>query len=181
MDRSALLELLASYTTPFQEEAAFVPRFISLIGNFPNCFSRRLRSGHVTGSAWVVSPDKHKAVLLHHKKLNRWLQPGGHADGEEDIRKVAGKELEEETGLTAYRWLSDHIFDLDIHLIPAMNELPSHFHFDIRFLAEGDPCIPLQANVESKGVAWVGLREINSKTGNERSIQRMVEKTIMLS
>lgn len=180
MDRSTLLELLTCYSTPFQEEAAYVPRFISLIRNFPECFSRRLLSGHVTGSAWVVSPDRSKALLLHHKKLNRWLQPGGHADGEEDIRKVAGKELEEETGLTAYRWLSDRIFDLDIHLIPARNEVPSHFHFDIRFLAQGDPCFPLQGNTESKGVAWADLREINSKTGNERSIQRMVEKTLML-
>ena len=181
MDRSTLLDLLTCYSTPFQEEAAFVPRFISLIRNFPDCFSRGLFSGHITGSAWVVSPDRGKALLLHHKKLNRWLQPGGHADGEEDIRKVAGKELEEETGLTAYRWLSAHIFDLDIHLIPARNEVPLHFHFDIRFLAEGDPNIPLQANSESKGVAWVGLHNINSKTGSERSIQRMVEKTLMLS
>ena len=75
MDRRTLLELLNCYSTPFQEEAAYVPRFITLIRNFPECFSRRLLSGHVTGSAWVVSPDRSKALLLHHKKLNRWLQP----------------------------------------------------------------------------------------------------------
>ena len=84
MDRRQLIENLENYITPYKEEKYFIPRFLSLLQNFPNCYERSLVSGHMTGSAWIID-QKGKAVLLvHHKKLDRWLQPGGHADGEEN-------------------------------------------------------------------------------------------------
>lgn len=180
MDRRSILDLLNCYTTSFPEEKNFVPRFISLINNFPGCFSRDLLSGHITGSAWVISFDKRKVVLLHHKKLNRWLQPGGHADGEENLRLVAGKELEEETGLKNFRWLNNNIFDLDIHIIPARSDVRAHFHFDVRFIAEADPADLLINNKESNAVQWLNLDEAGEKSNFEPSIERMIVKTRML-
>ncbi|WP_416866665.1 MAG: NUDIX hydrolase [Imperialibacter sp.] len=118
MSRKELTSLLSNYETPHASEVHYAPRFVSLLQNFPGCFRRDLVSGHITGSAWVVSSAFDQVVLLHHKKLNRWLQPGGHSDGEEDVLKVAAKELEEETGLSAYKWVTRDIFDIDIHLIP---------------------------------------------------------------
>lgn len=178
MSRERLISQLKAYSTSFAEESSFVPRFISLLGNFNNCFDRSLESGHITGSAWVVSKDMSYVVLLHHSKLNRWLQPGGHADGEEEMAKVVAKELEEETGLIDYRWLDeDHIFDLDIHLIPERSNEKAHFHFDIRLAAIADFSSSLVGNNESKEVKWVSLDNITPANGFEQSILRMVEKT----
>lgn len=168
---------LQQYNTAYSSEAKYQARFVSLLRNFPTCFSRRLESGHVTGSAWVVSENHEEVVLLHHKKLDRWLQPGGHADGEEDILKVAQKELEEETGLQQYRWVSDKIFDIDIHLIPGRGAEKAHFHYDIRFLAVASTSAPLIVSSESRAVAWVPLSSVTRKTGFDESILRMADKT----
>lgn len=178
MSKERLITQLKAYSTPFAEESSFVPRFISLLNNFPNCFHRSLVSGHITGSAWVVSADMTQVVLLHHSKLNRWLQPGGHADGEEEIAKVVAKELQEETGLSNCKWINDGgIFDLDVHLIPERKHEKAHFHFDIRLAAIADTSQSLVGNSESKEVRWVSLDNITPANGFEQSILRMVEKT----
>ncbi len=182
MSKERLISQVKAYSTSFPEESGFVPRFISLLNNFPNCFDRSLVSGHITGSAWVVSKDMTQVVLLHHSKLRRWLQPGGHADGEEEIAKVVAKELQEETGLTDYRWLDEgRIFDLDIHLIPERSNEKAHFHFDIRLAAIADGSQSIVRNSESKEVKWVSLDSITPASGFEQSILRMVEKTKKLS
>src|SRR5215510_11521790 len=85
----------------------------------PNCFERSLQIGHVTGSAWIVDLDRTHALLTHHRKLNKWLQLGGHADGDPDILRVALREAREESNLDAIRPVSENIFDVDIHVIPA--------------------------------------------------------------
>lgn len=177
MSREGLLHALNRYTTAYPTEACFAPRFVSLLNNFPTCFRRDLLSGHITGSAWVVCEDFDKVVLLHHKKLDRWLQPGGHADGEEDVLKVATKELVEETGLSAYCWVTTSIFDIDIHQIPGNGVERPHFHYDIRFIAAAPSQAPLIGNKESKAVKWVPLNNITEANGFEESILRMVEKT----
>ncbi len=76
---------------------------------------------------------------MHHRKLHRWLMPGGHCDGEPDARSVATREIAEETGLISYSLIQDAIFDIDIHEIPARGDIPAHLHFDIRYLFEADP------------------------------------------
>ncbi|CAD5251025.1 MULTISPECIES: NUDIX hydrolase [unclassified Imperialibacter] len=180
MSRKELISLLSHYETLHSSEVHYAPRFVSLLQNFLGCFRRDLVSGHITGSAWVVSPSLDQVVLLHHKKLNRWLQPGGHADGEEDILKVATKELEEETGLSTYKWITKDIFDIDIHLIPERGNEPAHFHYDIRFIAMADALAPLIINHESRDVRWVPLSSVTEETGFEESILRMVKKTLKL-
>ncbi|MEQ9376014.1 MAG: NUDIX hydrolase [Imperialibacter sp.] len=165
------------YVTAHSSEVHYAPRFVSLLQNFPGCFRRDLVSGHITGSAWVVSPALDQVVLLHHKKLSKWLQPGGHADGEEDVLKVAAKELEEETGLGDYKWLTKDIFDIDIHLIPERGNEPVHFHYDIRFIAMAEASAPLVVSNESRDVRWVSLSSVTAEAGFEESILRMVKKT----
>src|SRR5882672_1965365 len=116
MNRHSLIRLLQSYTTEFAEEKKFVLSFLELL-NQENSFQRTHLPGHITGSAWVVNPEKTKTLLVHHAKLNKWVQPGGHADGDENILNVALREAEEETGLKDMK-PAEGIFDLDIHLIP---------------------------------------------------------------
>lgn len=137
-----------------------------------------LLPAHVTGSAWVVSPDREQALLLLHGKHHRWFQPGGHADGQADILQVALRETHEETGLAPeqIRLVEEDVFDLDIHTIPASPHFPMHEHIDVRFLLEIDDRLPVPGSDESNDILWVPLQHV-SRYNNCRSLWRMVEKT----
>lgn len=102
----------------------------------PDALYRTCLEGHLTGSALVVDPATRRILLIHHAKLGRWLQPGGHADGEGDLGRVALREAREETGLTSLELVRPAI-DLDVHRIPARGAEPSHVHLDVRYLVLG--------------------------------------------
>jgi 8-oxo-dGTP pyrophosphatase MutT (NUDIX family) len=104
------------------------------------------------------------------------MQLGGHSDGDSDTLAVALREAREESGLDGIRSLSDEIFDLDIHEIPARRNEPAHLHYDIRFLLEADRRQPLTITEESKGLAWAALDEIETFS-REESILRLARKT----
>jgi len=178
MHRQELLNLLRQHQTRFMDETSFVRRAMSYVEMHEDVFYRELSPAHVTGSAWVVNPGRDKVLMMHHKKLDRWFQPGGHADGDADILRVALKETVEETGLdeSHVRLLSEDVFDVDIHAIPTMQGDPAHEHIDIRFLVEVDDDIPVPGNDESHEVMWVSLYEVSS-FNNNRSTHRMLEKT----
>jgi len=141
-----------------------------------NCFDRSLRIGHITGSAWIVDRGRTHALLTHHRKLNKWLQLGGHADGDPDILRVALREAREESNLDAIRPVSEDIFDVDIHVIPARGAEPEHLHYDVRFLLEADRGAPLTVSEESRSLAWAPIDEIG-RLNPEESMARMVAKT----
>jgi 8-oxo-dGTP pyrophosphatase MutT (NUDIX family) len=141
-----------------------------------DCFERSNGEGHVTGSAWVVDSHATRAVLVHHRRLDRWLQPGGHADGDPDIRAVARREAEEETGLQSLRAASPGIYDIDVHRIPAAGATPSHLHYDVRFAFFADPAEAPAVGEESVAVAWVALDRL-AELGADASVLRLAAKT----
>lgn len=177
MDRVQLVNALNDYITPFHEEKAYIPRFKSLLSNFTNCYDRSLVTGHITASAWIINSSGSSALMVHHKKLNRWLQPGGHADGDENIVAVATREASEESGLKSLKLFQKKIFDLDIHQIPEHQDIQSHFHHDIRFLFVADKTEEYIVSDESNELRWVAMEDIGSLTENNASINRMVLKT----
>lgn len=181
MHRQELLSLLRQHHTRFMDESGYVRRAIAYVEENEDCFYRELWPAHVTGSAWVVSPDRSKVLMMHHKKHDQWFQPGGHADGDADIVRVALREASEETGIEAshVRLLNLNVFDVDVHDIPAMNNDPQHYHIDIRFLVEIDDSLPVPGNDESHQVLWVNLHEV-ARYNNNRSTYRMLEKTRQL-
>ncbi|MBI3481525.1 MAG: NUDIX hydrolase [Bacteroidetes bacterium] len=144
--------------------------------NHKDCFQRTHLPGHITGSAWMVNGDRTKTLLVHHAKLNKWVQPGGHADGDENILNVALREAEEETGLKNLKPFTT-IFDVDIHKIPARKDFPEHFHYDIRFLTEADETEKIIVSDESHDVKWVSMNELENFT-MERSVLRMKDKLL---
>ncbi len=178
MHRQELLTLLQQYKTTFMEEAAYRRRSINFVQQNADCFYRELWPAHVTGSSWVVNPQRSHVLMLHHKKHDQWFQPGGHADGQADILAVALRETSEETGLDlkAISLLNDDIFDIDIHAIPPVGSEPAHEHIDVRFLVEIDDFISIPGNDESHQVIWVPLDKV-SAFNNNRSTYRMLEKT----
>jgi 8-oxo-dGTP pyrophosphatase MutT (NUDIX family) len=141
-----------------------------------DCLLRSCAPGHLTGSAWVVSPDRTRTLLTHHLKLDKWLQLGGHADGDGDLLAVALREAREESGLAQVRAVEEAIFDLDRHWIPARKADPAHYHYDLRFLIEADPREPLAISSESNDLAWVELERVTA-LNPEESMARMVRKT----
>lgn len=142
-----------------------------------DCFERRLRIGHVTGSAFVVDRERRHTLLTHHGKLDKWLQLGGHADGDSNILRVALREAAEESGLGlgGVRPIQESIFDIDIHRIPARGAEPEHDHYDVRYLLEADREVPLRITSESKALEWVPLDRVEQLT-REESMLRMVRK-----
>lgn len=133
------------------------------------------RQGHFTGSAFVVDPARSRFLLLWHRKLDKWVQPGGHADGDADLLAVAQREVREETGLVTTP-VSSAVFDLDIHTIPASPKVPAHLHYDARFLLEADPAQDLEPNAEEcREVAWMNLAEARRRGIEiEESVLRMI-------
>ena len=178
MHRQELLTLLRQYRTSFMDESAYRRRSIDFVEGHEDCFYRELWPAHVTGSSWVVNPQRTQVIMLHHKKHDQWFQPGGHADGQADILAVALRETHEETGLdpSDIKLLSKKIFDIDIHAIPAIGNEPPHEHIDVRFLLEIDDALPVPGSDESHQVMWVPLMQV-SRYNNNRSTYRMVEKT----
>lgn len=178
MHRQEVISLLDAHQTRFMEEAAYVAKARGFVTANEDCFDRELWPGHVTGSAWVLNPARDQVLLLHHRKHGKWFQPGGHADGDSDILRVALRETAEETGLnpTQIRLIDRAIFDVDIHSIPATSQAPRHEHIDIRFLVEIDDDLPIPGNDESHQVLWVPLPQV-ARFNNNRSTHRMVEKT----
>ena len=175
MRREPLLRLLAAHHPFDQEEQRHLEQTLRFIRTYPDCFERALTIGHLTGSAWIISPDRTHILLNHHRKLNRWLQPGGHADGNADILAVAWREAKEESGLTGLQLLSPEIFDVDVHFIPATSQEPGHHHYDIRFIFQADPQERLVVSAESKALAWVPLDQLHQYEADS-SLTRMVRK-----
>lgn len=173
MDRDFIIDSLEQYKSAYPDENSFVPRFLELLGH-DDAFQRHHLPGHITGSSWILDKSRQFVLLVHHGTLNKWLQPGGHAEGEENVLNVALREAMEETGLKSFKVLHDGIFDLDIHPIPARGNFPEHLHYDIRFLFEADRGEQIIVSEESHDVAWLPLSQL--KTLNNPSLMRMARK-----
>lgn len=190
MHRAPLLHLLQEYRqrAPAGEHPC-IDRLEAFVQSSPRCFSRSHSPGHITGSALVISPDGGRVLLTLHRKLGKWLQLGGHADGEPDVAAVARREAEEESGLPPHS-LRFHpafdrpdgplAFDVDIHTIPARADEPEHLHYDIRYLLQADPALPLMITRESKDLRWLTLAEARQLT-DETSMTRQFDKASRLS
>lgn len=176
MKRNNLLNLLNEYQ-PTTEEKEFKEKTLDFINNNQDCFERSLLIGHLTASAWILNKEESKALLMHHTKLDRWVQLGGHCDGDTDILAVAIKEAQEESGIENIIPISKKIFDIDVHHIPEYKGIPAHTHYDIRFLLKVTGDEDVVQNRESKELRWVDKNPAHLPT-QSRSVVRMFEKWI---
>ena len=174
MKRSQLLQLLHDYI-PSPDELLAKQQIIDFVTQHPHCFERSLLTGHITASAWLLSKDHSKALLMHHAKLNKWVQLGGHCDGESDVLAVAIKEAQEESGIQHIAPVSSQVFDIDVHFIPANPKEPAHYHYDIRFLLAVTSDEAIIQNHESKELRWVSKNKADLPT-NGISVTRMLNK-----
>jgi 8-oxo-dGTP pyrophosphatase MutT (NUDIX family) len=174
MAHSLIRKDIQSYIAKFVSEKEVGQRFLDLIEH-PDAFQRTHLPGHITGSAFIVSENFTHTLLVHHGKLNRWLQPGGHADGDIDVMRVATREANEETGVAHLDAVTREIFDLDIHPIPERKDFPGHDHYDIRYLFKASMADRIVVSEESHDVRWVNLDELE-RYNAEPSLLRLREK-----
>jgi 8-oxo-dGTP pyrophosphatase MutT (NUDIX family) len=173
------MKVLKNYKPVSETEQLFKDKMLELYEAKGNkAFSRDNLDAHFTASAWIVNPNSKEVLLLHHKKLNKWLQPGGHADGETNLETVARKEVKEEAALDDLQLIEDGIFDIDIHLIPENKGIPQHEHFDVRFAYFCTDKKQTRINDESNDFYWVKIDRVAALT-EEPSILRMAEKSKM--
>ena len=178
MHTTNLQSALSAFRAHDAEERTHRDQIISFVErNFQQWWKRSTLEGHITGSAWVLNAKRTHALLLHHRKLDCWVQPGGHLD-DVDASPAAGalREAIEETGLASLQLMSENLFDVDVHSIPVRGVEPAHLHYDLRYLI-----ISTDSNVvisgESLDARWIALDELTTPT-IERSISRMAEKSL---
>lgn len=175
---SSLVEQLRRYTPVDALEAQYHRAIIDLLTNTPDPFSRNtFAPGHITASCFIIDGDN---LLLHrHRRLARWLQMGGHVEGEETPEQTSLREGAEESGLGDLQFVFDGVFDLDVHAIPAGKGEPDHRHYDVRFLARtGSPASISIDPGESEDLAWVPLDRAVALMNEEASTRviRKIEK-----
>lgn len=170
-----LLAALHHHVRRHPADSATAEDFIGFLQSHPDVFHRHHPPGHFTGSAWLVSADHQRVLLTHHRKLRRWLQPGGHADGDPDLAQVALREAQEESGLSGLR-VAPEIFDLDRHLIPARGDEPAHWHYDVRFVVYAGENEDFSVSEESIALAWRPIAQMAQPPGDTPSLQRMAQR-----
>ena len=149
--------------------------FAELAAEGAIAYRRERLAGHFTASSWLVSGDGRRTLLTHHRKLGRWLQLGGHADGDEDLARVALKEAEEESELADLSVEPD-IFDLDRHWIPEHKGVPGHWHYDVRFVVYAGDSVEFAVSDESLDLAWRDIAALAADEAADESLRRMARR-----
>ena len=178
MNRHDLSLALGDYAADGPGEAASLERMRRFVGSPADPFARENPEGHVTGSAVVARPDGSAFLLVLHRKLSRWLQPGGHTEEEDaTVFDAALREAREETGIDAFDApLGRTIFDVDVHPIPSRGKDPAHLHFDVRYLfTSGSDADPAASDDPARPMRWSSFEEAVS-LGIDASLERALRK-----
>ncbi|MCG6927235.1 MAG: NUDIX hydrolase [Acidobacteria bacterium] len=162
-----------------EEEARDRDRILEFVRRHVDPFARRIAEGHLTGSAIVVSADGGRVLMLHHRKLDRWLQPGGHANpGERTGEEVALREALEETGIVGLELHPNapRPLDVDVHDIPGRENEPAHQHLDLRYLVTAPEDAAVSPQVEElHALRWTAWEELDD-LGPDRGLRRALRK-----
>jgi 8-oxo-dGTP pyrophosphatase MutT (NUDIX family) len=180
VNREDLLAALEGHAAAAEEEAVSLVRILRFLQAPADPFARDNPAGHMTASAMIARPDGSEFLLVHHRKLSRWLQPGGHTEASDaSAFDAALREAREETGIVHFDApLGRTVFDVDVHAIPAHKKDPAHSHFDVRFLltsTEGVPEHAARAEDPDRPMRWVSLEAAHAM-GLDPSLARALGK-----
>jgi 8-oxo-dGTP pyrophosphatase MutT (NUDIX family) len=170
---ASLVVSSASYADDQIRQAEECIRFLT---DDPNSFERSNGCGHFTGSSLIVDDLAKSVLLVHHKKYDKWVQPGGHCDGVTDPFFTAWQESYQEAGLRDIRPVAPWVIaDINVEVVPAYRDVPAHLHFDIRYVLRADSREKPVVSDESNDVIWVKVEKLRDFTDEEPLI-RLVER-----
>ena len=173
-DLAAVTTLARSYIPRDRVQAVHRRRLLGFAARHRDALHRSCAVGHLTASAWVVNHDATKALVLLHRKIGRWLQPGGHADGEGALAAVALREATEETGIDGLEIWPEPV-DIDVHLfVNRWRTEHDHLHFDVRFVVRAPRDAAPHANHESEALRWIRPDQVDEPAlGLDASTRRL--------
>lgn len=176
-----IIDDIRNYCPYNEQERRDKEQMLSFLEKNPDAFSRSNLFAHMTASAWIVNGARDKVIMVYHKLYDSWSWIGGHADGEEDLLKVALKEAREETGAEHIRPISEDICSLEILTVDGHEKrgeyVPSHLHMNVTFLLEADESDTLKVcPEENSAVAWFSLEEALEKSTEPWFVERIYSK-----
>lgn len=154
-----LIQQLQQFSPCNPQEAQDRAELLRRLQSGEELYGRENLSAHLTVSGWVVSPNRRQVLMAYHNLYDSWAWLGGHADGETDLLAVALREVQEESGLTKVRPVSNEIFSVEILPVSGHEKhgtyVPSHLHLNVTFLLEADPAEAVRCKPdENSRVAW---------------------------
>jgi 8-oxo-dGTP pyrophosphatase MutT (NUDIX family) len=168
---TAVTDLLRAYDAPTRDQVRAREEMLAFAEAHPDALQRSSLTGHFTAAALVLDAQRARALLTHHRKLGRWLQLGGHCDGDGNLAAVALREAIEESGIPGLR-IDPRPIDLDVHRIPSTPGEPAHLHLDVRFLVHAPERAVERASAESFELAWIAPTELEG-LGLDPSVRRL--------
>ena len=181
MRRVTLLEELEQYRPWNEQEERDRTELLRRLRSGEDLYTRDNSAGHLTASAWVVSPDRRRVLMAYHNIYDSWSWLGGHADGDRDLLAVAAREVREESGLTAVRPVSRSIYSVEILTVDGHEKrgayVSSHLHLNVTYLLEADPADPVRCKPdENSRVGWFGLEEAVAASSEPWFRERVYQK-----
>ena len=181
--KEKLIAQVKNYTPVNEQEATDKQTLLRWLEKDEDISTRDNLIGHLTASAWVVTPDRKKVLMAYHKLYDSWAWLGGHADGNWDLAAVAEKEAREESSIGDLKLIHDGIFSLEVLTVTGHEKkgsyVPSHLHLNLTYLFEGNPDLPLRIKAdENSRVGWISEWEIAEKSTEPWFVERIYSKLI---
>ena len=176
-----IYEQIKAYRPWNEQERQDQALILAFLERNPDAFYRRNLLAHMTASAWVVNPQRSKALMVYHRLYDSWSWAGGHADGEEDLLAVALREVREETGVQRLRPVTEDIYSLEVLTVDGHEKrgqyVPSHLHLNVTYLLEAEEEQPLRiCEAENSGVAWFSLTDALAASTEPWFVERIYKK-----
>ena len=167
--------------TPWNEQEATDKQLLLARLEEKDVFIRANKVGHFTASGWVVSPDRQKVLMVYHNIYDSWAWMGGHADGETDLRAVAEREIQEESGIRDLRLLDEEIFSLEVLTVDGHEKkgqyVSSHLHYNVTYLFEADTEQETALKPdENSGVRWIKEEDLVKMVSEPWFLERIYSK-----
>ena len=178
VELARLVDELRRYEPPDDAQARLRTEMLEFAAAHPGALHRSSTAGHFTGSALVLDPERGQVLVLLHTKLRKWLQPGGHTDGEANLARTAWREATEETGIDGLAVVGP-LVDLDIHEVRPPRE-DAHLHLDVRYLVLAPAGAQPVGNHESEALRWVAPGQLEA-LGADEGLQRLARRGVALA